>query len=140
MRYSIRATLLTLLPSIVVNIERFCFTPMATSESVSTSRIRLQRFWCSELGCKPRKYQGVQVSGQNFCLDAGATPGDGTTMKIWQCFDNVPAQNWFYTDDRRISLRDRGQCLDLTNGQTWNGNFMQIWRCGNGNANQVWTP
>ncbi|TFK23371.1 carbohydrate-binding module family 13 protein, partial [Coprinopsis marcescibilis] len=81
----------------------------------------------------------VQVAGQNFCLDAGDWPGDGTKMKIWQCYDNVPAQSWFYTDDKRISLTNRGQCLDLTNGDTCSGNIMQIWGCSYNNANQVWT-
>ncbi|KAF6763219.1 ricin B lectin domain-containing protein [Ephemerocybe angulata] len=36
----------------------------------------------------------VQVAGQNFCLDAGEWPNDGTKMKIWSCYNNLPAQSW----------------------------------------------
>lgn len=32
-----------------------------------------------------------------------------------------------------------GLCLDLTDGSTENGNVLQVWTCGDGNANQVWT-
>ncbi|MCL6388895.1 hypothetical protein EXT55_22285, partial [Pectobacterium carotovorum subsp. carotovorum] len=82
----------------------------------------------------------VQVAGQNYCLDAGSEwPQVGTKLKIWQCFDNIPAQSWFYTDDKRIALAGRGQCVDLTNGDTCNGNQVQIWSCTPYNVNQVWT-
>lgn len=39
-------------------------------------------------------------------------------MKIWQCYDNLPAQQWFYTGDNRVALTNRGLCLDLTNGKS----------------------
>ncbi|KAJ3504999.1 hypothetical protein NMY22_g17733 [Coprinellus aureogranulatus] len=81
----------------------------------------------------------VQLAGQNFCLDAGEWPNDGTQMKIWNCYDNLPAQAWYYTDDKRLALTGRGFCLDLTNGDTCNGNIMQIWSCTNWNANQIWS-
>ncbi|KAF6763220.1 ricin B lectin domain-containing protein [Ephemerocybe angulata] len=81
----------------------------------------------------------VQVAGQNFCLDAGEWPNYGTKMKIWSCYDNLPAQNWYYTDDKRIALANKGFCLDLTNGDTSNYNVMQIWGCTNGNVNQIWS-
>lgn len=32
-----------------------------------------------------------------------------------------------------------GLCLDLTGGSTDNGNPLQVWECGDGNTNQVWT-
>eukprot|EP00914_Ancora_sagittata_P001072 GHVO01002830.1.p1 GENE.GHVO01002830.1~~GHVO01002830.1.p1 ORF type:complete len:287 (-),score=7.29 GHVO01002830.1:45-905(-) len=81
----------------------------------------------------------VQVAGTNYCLDAGSTPGDGTKMKIWECYDNLSAQQWYFTDDNRISLENQGKCLDLTDGSKANGNTLQIWSCGDGNAYQVWT-
>ncbi|KAF8810387.1 hypothetical protein BYT27DRAFT_7186611 [Phlegmacium glaucopus] len=81
----------------------------------------------------------VQVAGTNFCLDAGSTPGNGVGMKIWQCFDNLPAQQWVYTDDNRIALENQGQCLDLTNGALTNSNQVQTWQCTNFNTNQIWT-
>lgn len=39
-------------------------------------------------------------------------------MKIWQCYDNLPAQQWFYTGDNRVALTNRGLCLDLTDGKS----------------------
>ncbi|KAJ2935517.1 hypothetical protein H1R20_g1575, partial [Candolleomyces eurysporus] len=80
----------------------------------------------------------VQVAGTNFCLDAGEWPNSGTQLKIWTCYNNLPAQQWWYTDDNRIALQNRGFCLDLTNSGSWNGNIMQIWACTNNNPNQVW--
>ena len=64
--------------------------------------------------------------GTDFCLDAGSSeyfgpdefvcyllilligPTSGVGLKIWQCFDNLQAQEWFYTDDQRISLNGTG--------------------------------
>lgn len=60
-------------------------------------------------------------------------------MKIWTCFNNLPAQQWFYTGDNRIALQNEGLCLDLTNGVLDNGNQVQTWQCTNNNNNQVWT-
>lgn len=60
-------------------------------------------------------------------------------MKIWQCFDDLPAQQWYYTDDNRIAVENHGQCLDLTNGVLTNGNQVQTWACTANNDNQVWT-
>ena len=79
-------------------------------------------------------------------------------MKIWMCYDNLPAQQWFFTDDNRIALENQGlaftslsrlrlaltsasagMCLDLTNGVLTNGNQVQTWQCTSGNNNQVWT-
>ncbi|KAF8642814.1 hypothetical protein AX16_009403 [Volvariella volvacea WC 439] len=52
----------------------------------------------------------VVLDGTNFCLDAGSSPGNGVGMKIWQCYDNLPAQDWYYTDDARIALTGRASC------------------------------
>ena len=60
-------------------------------------------------------------------------------MKIWQCYDNLPAQEWYYTTDNRIALENQGFCLDLTNGSTANSNQVQIWKCTTGDNNQAWT-
>ena len=58
----------------------------------------------------------VKVAGQNFCLDAGSNPASGVKSKIWQCYDGLPAQDYWYTDDNRIAVTGKGQCLDLTDG------------------------
>jgi len=81
----------------------------------------------------------LRVAGTNFCLDAGTNPVSGTYMKIWKCYDNLPAQAWHYTNDNRIALTGRGQCLDLTNGVLTNSNRAQIWKCTDHNTNQIWT-
>ena len=78
-------------------------------------------------------------------------------MKIWTCYDNLPAQQWYYTDDNRIALENQGMllnssmhdtsltnvlsgfCLDLTNGALTNSNQLQTWKCTDNNNNQVWT-
>ncbi|KAJ3516408.1 hypothetical protein NLJ89_g1150 [Agrocybe chaxingu] len=51
----------------------------------------------------------VQLAGTNFCLDAGSSPANGVGLKIWQCYDNLPAQQWHYTDDNRIALEGQGK-------------------------------
>ncbi|KAF8890490.1 ricin B lectin domain-containing protein [Infundibulicybe gibba] len=79
------------------------------------------------------------TSGNQLLLDAGSAPGNNVGMKIWQCYDNLPAQAWYYTNDNRIALAGKGQCLDLTNGNLANGNQVQTYQCTDYNANQVWT-
>ncbi|KAJ8514792.1 hypothetical protein ONZ45_g7697 [Pleurotus djamor] len=66
-------------------------------------------------------------------------PADGVHMKIWKCYQNLPAQTWYYTDDKRLAVKGKGQCLDLEGGKTFNGNFAQTWTCTDNNSNQVWT-
>jgi hypothetical protein len=34
-------------------------------------------------------------------------------MKIWQCYDNLPAQAWYYTGDNRIAVTGKGQFSNL---------------------------
>jgi hypothetical protein len=36
-------------------------------------------------------------------------PENGTKMKIWTCYPGLGAQTWYYTDDKRIALKDQGQ-------------------------------
>ncbi|TFK22300.1 hypothetical protein FA15DRAFT_671682 [Coprinopsis marcescibilis] len=83
--------------------------------------------------------QQIKVSGTTYCLDAGSNPASGVGMKIWQCFDNLPAQQWIYTSDNTIRLASTNQCLDLTGGSLANGNPIQTWECAQlQNDNQVW--
>jgi hypothetical protein len=37
-----------------------------------------------------------------------ADPANGIQLKIWECFDHLPAQQWFYTQDSRIALQGQG--------------------------------
>jgi len=81
----------------------------------------------------------VQLAGTNFCLDAGSDPADGVLMKIWQCYDGLPQQQWYITDDHRVALENEGLCLDLPNGITTNSNQLQTWECTDNDIYQVWT-
>ncbi|KAJ3512418.1 hypothetical protein NMY22_g15336 [Coprinellus aureogranulatus] len=69
----------------------------------------------------------VRLANTNFCLDAGSTPGNGVQMKIWQCYDNLAAQQWYFTPDNRIALEGQGQCLDLPSGNEANSQVLQTW-------------
>ncbi|KIJ36191.1 carbohydrate-binding module family 13 protein [Sphaerobolus stellatus SS14] len=80
----------------------------------------------------------VQVSGTNFCLDAGSSPANGVQMKIWTCYSGVAQQTWTYSNNK-LALSVQSQCLDLTNGDLTNGNVLQTWQCSAGNTNQIWT-
>ncbi|KAJ8514789.1 hypothetical protein ONZ45_g7698 [Pleurotus djamor] len=81
----------------------------------------------------------VHLAGTDWCLDAGNNPSNGVQMKIWKCYQNLPAQTWYYTNDKRLAVKDKGQCLDLEGGKTFNGNLVQTWKCTDNNSNQVWT-
>lgn len=138
---------------------------------------RTLRFDCNETPAQEWEIQRgstkVRVAGQNFCLDAGSSksnppkykvhtsehplgPANGVELKIWECFPNLPAQQWVYTNDNRIALQGQGMstnqvlidcylngrlgfCADLTNGDLSNGNPIQIWKCTDFDANQIWT-
>jgi hypothetical protein len=38
-------------------------------------------------------------------------PANGVQLKIWQCYDNLPAQQWYYTADNRIALENQGNLI-----------------------------
>ncbi|KAI5829330.1 ricin B-like lectin [Schizophyllum commune Tattone D] len=80
----------------------------------------------------------VKLAGTNFCLDAGEDIANGASMKLWQCYEGLAQQTWYYTDDNRLAVMGYGQCLDLTTGILVNGNGMQTWTCTDGNTNQIW--
>ncbi|KAL0959667.1 hypothetical protein HGRIS_011367 [Hohenbuehelia grisea] len=88
-----------------------------------------------------RGIQQIKAWGTNFCLDSTtASPASGTKLKIWQCWDNLPAQQWTYTPDNFILLNNADQCVDLTDGKLTNGNQVQTWKCAWGSKqNQLWT-
>lgn len=79
-----------------------------------------------------RANTAVQLNGTNFCLDAGSSkcrimprichfvsrlstpaPGNAVHMKIYECFDNLPAQEWYYTTDNRIALFGQGKLIRI---------------------------
>jgi hypothetical protein len=82
----------------------------------------------------------VRLAGTEYCLDSGTRAADGIQLKIWHCYDNIPAQQWYYADDNRLELDNQDFCMDLDNGITTNGHKVQTWTCAcNDNKNQVWT-
>ncbi|KAF9487639.1 hypothetical protein BDN71DRAFT_1545022 [Pleurotus eryngii] len=90
----------------------------------------------------------VQLAGTNFCLDAGSEPASGVALKIWTCYDNLPAQNWWFTNDNRIAVYNKGkhrmtflpgQCMDFKDGSFTNSNTVQTWKCTDNNTNQEWS-
>ncbi|KAL1745739.1 ricin B lectin domain-containing protein [Schizophyllum fasciatum] len=81
-----------------------------------------------------------QLNGTQMCLDAGANIGDGVSMKIWHCYDNLPQQQWSYNfDDQHFLVGSGTECLDLHDGHLVDGAYTQTWTCSSGNANQKWT-
>lgn len=81
----------------------------------------------------------VQLTGTNYCLDVGLSPYDGTPMKIWTCINDgsAPQQDFVYKSNDQIAHDNF--CLDLKDGVLDDGNTVQIYGCGDGNLNQVWT-
>jgi len=97
---------------------------------------------CSTLGTKWAISSGntaVTTNNGAYAFDAGSSPTSGTQMKIWTSYPGLAAQNWYLTGDNRIALTDSGLCLDLPNGNKAAGQRLQLWKCGTGNNNQVWT-
>lgn len=43
-----------------------------------------------------------------------AGPGNGVGMKVWQCYDGLDAQAWYYTDDDRIALTGKGKIHSIS--------------------------
>ncbi|TEB31150.1 hypothetical protein FA13DRAFT_1754899 [Coprinellus micaceus] len=108
--------------------------------------LRLQRDSGAGLVFELGRVRRLGLQGTNFCLDAGANPASGVGMKIWQCYDNLPAQQWYYTDDNRLAVGGSRYAFEA---------HVNAWICpmaclrtrtkcrpGNaldGNTNQVWT-
>ena len=44
-------------------------------------------------------------------------------------------QEWTFTNGA-VTLYNGAKCLDVTNGNNFNGNKLQVWDCGSGNPNQ----
>ncbi|KAF8874388.1 ricin B lectin domain-containing protein [Gymnopilus junonius] len=84
------------------------------------------------------------ADGSQWCIDSGdqSTWTNGLKMKIWQCFSNLPQQNWTFLTESASSglfkLTGSNFCLDLTNGDKTNQNVLQIWTCS-GDENQTWS-
>ncbi|MFF9340576.1 MULTISPECIES: ricin-type beta-trefoil lectin domain protein [unclassified Streptomyces] len=70
------------------------------------------------------------------CVDvAGANPGNGTTVQLYDC-NGTAAQTWDVGADGTIKAL--GKCLDVASGGTADGTRVQLWDC-NGTAAQRWS-
>jgi len=105
----------------------------------------------------------VACQSTSFCnwWPVSIDPANGVQLKLWECYDNLPAQQWYYTDDNRIALDNQGTtypshgsyagmayhlhnsltgfCMDLDNGILTSNYKVQTWTCSDNNNNQVWT-
>jgi hypothetical protein len=70
----------------------------------------------------------------SYCM-APVWPYNGAPVKLEKCHSD---DDWVF---ERVYIRGfGGLCLDLHNGDTTNGNKIQMWRCGAlGGANQRWS-
>ncbi|KAL0947890.1 hypothetical protein HGRIS_010525 [Hohenbuehelia grisea] len=111
--------------------------------NVQANGTPVQIYDCNGTGAQKwvitRGGQQIKLSGTNYCLDAGSKPASGIKMKIWQCYDNLPAQQWTYLPDDFIRLTNTDQCLDLTDGKLSNSNPVQTWQCAGHGRNQLWS-
>ncbi|KAF7334660.1 hypothetical protein MVEN_02296500 [Mycena venus] len=92
--------------------------------------------------------QAEPVRGQPFCIGA-ADNADGATVVLLGCgisnaSPDFPNANgtWiapFVPLTGTIKTFDNTKCLDVPNGQNADGVKLQIWTCGEGNANQQFT-
>ena len=68
--------------------------------------------WCKSVVCQSTSFA---ISNSN-----SIGPANGAQLKLWQCYDNIPAQQWYYTDDDRIALDNQGMTyVRMTVIQVW---------------------
>lgn len=83
------------------------------------------RSWVSEKGgvAKGKGPAGQIRIYDNKCLDVkDGVNASGTKLQIWTCGTNNPNQQWEINGDQTVSWAGRNKCVDLTNGNTANGN------------------
>ena len=74
------------------------------------------------------------MPAKNVSLD----PNDLTPLKLWQCYDDLFDQKYWYTVDDRIALKGHGLCMDLQDGLLEDDSPIQLYRCTGLNTNQIW--
>lgn len=63
-------------------------------------------------------------------------PQNGAKVKLWQCYDNHPPQEWVISRGQ-IKLAGTNLCLDIPGGDTTYTTGVQVWECSC-NTNQAW--
>jgi hypothetical protein len=78
----------------------------------------------------------------NKCISvSGGETWNGNTIQIWDCGSGPEVHDSPFsfimpssdTDVIRMA-KDSTKCMSVSDGQTWNGNNVQIWDCGQGPA------
>ncbi|ORX33254.1 ricin B lectin domain-containing protein [Kockovaella imperatae] len=99
-------------------------TPVGNVDCNSDAAIE----WMFFVGEANHIYPGTNP---NFVLDAGSDPHNFGKLHLWQPYENLFQQTWWYTTDNRIAIYNGDQCID-------DGNGGQTYQCTTGNTNQVW--
>ncbi|KAL1407930.1 hypothetical protein Q8F55_004726 [Vanrija albida] len=108
----------------------------------STANGNAVQLWdCSALSTNTETNQrwilnnnGPIRSSKGPCIDAGNNPGNGTPLKVWQCYNNYQPQTWV-NHNGGIRLLNTNLCIDVPGGDNRNGARLQLWQC-TGSDNQ----
>ena len=63
----------------------------------------LPRRWNLYVACVPSARSTHPTHSKNI------DPSNNTPMKIYTCYDSLQAQQWYYTNDKRIALEGQGR-------------------------------
>ncbi|KAL0570865.1 hypothetical protein V5O48_011090 [Marasmius crinis-equi] len=88
---------------------------------------------------------GAAPHSASQCLAAAAN-ADGARVALATCVEleiTFPTGNFTWVvppagTAGQIKTFDGTKCLDVSNGDSSNGNVLQIWTCTDGNTNQLW--
>ncbi|KAF9440423.1 carbohydrate-binding module family 13 protein [Macrolepiota fuliginosa MF-IS2] len=76
----------------------------------------------------------IRFGETGFCLDATASPTDGTPVQIRDC-NNLQEQQWLSA----VTAIGDILCLDLNSSDHASGTVVQVGTCVKGKTNQIWT-
>ncbi|ORX35169.1 hypothetical protein BD324DRAFT_121509 [Kockovaella imperatae] len=89
------------------------------------------KYWNINPGSGSIILSGTESLPEPLALDAGSTPGNFGSLKVWTSYPGLYQQTWFLTGDNRIAITGGDQCLDEGD------NGIQTYQCTTGNTNQV---
>ena len=59
---------------------------------------------------------------------------------MWDCYDDLPAQAFYLTEDQHVANTGTGLCLDIKDGQFVDNTPLQLWECSGTASNQLFEP
>lgn len=89
--------------------------------------------WCIDAGLGESRLCYVVASSG---IDRPPDPHNGAIVKLWQCIDNHPPQEWIVANGQ-VKLAGTNFCLDVPGGDARGRPDLQIWECSC-NKNQAW--